>query len=89
MINAEQRLEIVKKVRSLVADKHVNPFDLNYDYGRRQKSLDAERASFCNGSDDEFEQGLSGALAELGTSHLALIRGQNPGVPSTLRSMPA
>jgi carboxyl-terminal processing protease len=83
MMTAEQKLEIVQKVRSLIAEKHVNPFDLNYDYARWQQAMDAKASDFCSGSDEEFERGLTNVLAELGTSHIALIRGQNPGVPST------
>ena len=55
MMTAEQKLEIVKKVRSLIAEKHVNPFDLNYDYARWQEAMDAKASSFCSGSDEEFD----------------------------------
>jgi len=83
MITREQRVEIVKNVGSLISDRHVNPANPTYDYSRWRDSLNARVPSLCDGSDADFEQQMVAALAELGTSHLTLMRGENQGVPAT------
>lgn len=83
MTTREQRAEIVQKVGSLISERHVNPADPTYDYSRWRDSLYARVPLLCSGSDADFERQMAAALAELGTSHLALMRGENHGVPAT------
>jgi hypothetical protein len=66
-------MKIVKEVASLVTSKHVDPANLHADYSQWSKDLLSNAQSFCQGTDEHFESGLSGALTGLGTSHLSLL----------------
>ena len=83
MTTAEQRIEIVKEIASLVASKHVDPANLHADYSGWSKDLLAKAQGFSEGTDAHFESGLSAALAQLGTSHLSLLLPGSSGIPPT------
>lgn len=83
MTQIQERMKLVQQVGALISEKHVNPIDWNYDYARWRESLHESAKAFCAGSNEDFERGIDAALRELRTSHLGLIRKQNPGVPAT------
>lgn len=83
MTMPQQRMETVKEVASLVASKHVNPSNLHADYSRWSKDLLSQARDFSQGTDAQFESGLSAALATLGTSHLSLLLPGSSGIPPT------
>jgi len=76
-----ERSAILDKVGALVLEKHVDPADLRRDYSAWTKSLEAKRLTLANKpTDEEFERGVQGLLAELGTSHMGFMRPSNPGM---------
>jgi C-terminal processing protease CtpA/Prc len=83
MTTPQQRLEIVREVGALVSTKHVDPSNMNADYVKWQDALQEKAKAFCSGSDSDFERGLSGGLAELGTSHLSLLLPGSSSIPPT------
>ena len=76
-----ERSAILDKVGALVLEKHVDPNDLRRDYRTWTKSLEAKRLTLTNKpTDEEFERGMQGLLAELGTSRMGFMRPSNPGM---------
>ena len=75
-----ERSAILDEVGALVIDKHVDPTDLRRDYTAWKESLNGKRLTLTNNAtDEEFEQGVRGLLAELGTSHMGFMPPGNPG----------
>lgn len=92
----EDRAKILKTIRKLVPERHINAGNPNQDYAPWLGLLDRQMPHLINGDDPEpFEAGVNELLRALGSSHTAFFHQSRNYVPApysinaTLRAVEA
>ncbi len=83
MLNERDRLRILRTIRKLVLEKHINVANLNQNYGKWAALLDQCTPDLVRVEDIHgFETGVRKILATLGSSHTACFHLKGTYVPS-------
>ena len=90
MLSERDRLNILRAIRKLVLDKHINVANLDQDYANWAALLDQCRRDLARAEDiQEFENGVRKILAALGSSHTAFFHASGGDVPPASNLPPA
>ena len=82
MLNERDRLNILRAIRKLVLDKHINVANLDQDYANWAALLDQCTPDLARAEDvQEFENGVRKILTALGSSHTAFFHASGGDVP--------
>src|SRR6266516_4760248 len=82
MLTERDRLRILRTIKHLVLQKHINVANPNQDYGNWAALLDQCTPDLVRAEDVQaFESGVRKILAALGSSHTALFHASGNDVP--------
>jgi carboxyl-terminal processing protease len=83
MLDEKVGLRILRTIRKLVLDRHINVANLNQDYSSWAALLDRSTPDLVRVTDiKEFERGVRNVLAALGSSHTAFFHASGTDVPT-------
>lgn len=80
-LTEKQKADVIKQVRRIVVEKHINVANPNYDYGAWAGAVDDKTAELVRAGDEGFEAGIRQLLLLLGSSHTGFYR-KNGDVPA-------
>src|ERR1700722_12106796 len=80
MLQAEDRVKVISRVKAIVVRHHFNIGNVNYDAW--SKDLDEQTPALITKDDDTFEDGVRNLLSQLKSSHTNFYRlDTNPTMP--------
>src|SRR5713226_5811856 len=82
-LTREDRTKILKTIRKLVPERHINVSNPNQDYGAWLALVDKNTTRLIDADDPEtFEAGVGELLRALGSSHTAFFHQHRNGIPA-------
>jgi C-terminal processing protease CtpA/Prc len=73
-LTEKQKAEIIKQVKRIVVEKHVNVANPSHDYESWGASVDSRTPDLVHADDESFESGMRQLLVSLGSSHTGFYR---------------
>ena len=78
----KDRAKLIKTIKKLVAERHINVNNPNQDYGPWLATVDERTPHLMTLERSAFEVGVSELLKELGSSHTAFFHQRRDRIPA-------
>ena len=80
-LTEEQKSDILKRVKRIVLEKHINVANPSQDYAAWASTVDEQARDLLRSNDEDFEGGVRNLLTLLGSSHTGFYR-KNGAIPA-------